>query len=362
MNAGTKTVMVIDDNLVNLQLTGKALKDEGYFIILAQDGKSGIEQLNTQIPDLILLDIMMPEMDGIEVCRFIKANEKWKDIPIIFLTAKNQTEDHVEGFYAGGVDYIIKPFKKEELLARVKNHIDLAGSRKIIFEMNRNREKLFGIIAHDIRSPFASIIQTIEAVNSGFITVDSPDFKEIINNLEIRVRETNTLLESLLEWTKMQSETIQMVFEEVNLYALLCSCIRLFEANAKNKNISVSLKSDSELTLYCDEISMHAVFRNLISNAIKFTPQGGSIDVSVNPNGKSVEIIVEDTGVGMPEIVLKKVFESGTHYVSIGTNQEKGTGLGLTIVKDFIIKNHGEIKADSTVGKGTKIKVTFPVL
>jgi len=123
-------ILIIDDTPMNLLIASKALENLGCIIDTAQSGVAGFEQIEKHIPSLILLDIMMPEMDGYEVCRKIKANEKWYDIPIIFLTAMEQTEDMDEAYKAGGVDYITKPFKSEELLIRVKNHLELAASRR----------------------------------------------------------------------------------------------------------------------------------------------------------------------------------------------------------------------------------------
>ncbi|HEY4785580.1 MAG TPA: response regulator, partial [Bacteroidales bacterium] len=143
-------ILIVDDNLKNLEVLTKILKEEGFLISLAQDGGEALDQLNNITPDLILLDIMMPEMNGLEVCRRIKQNDKLKEIPVIFVTAKNQTEDLVEGFKAGGVDYISKPFQRDELLVRIKNHLELTGSRKRIIALNRTRDKIYSIIAHDI--------------------------------------------------------------------------------------------------------------------------------------------------------------------------------------------------------------------
>ena len=178
-NSG-KFILIVDDNLKNLQLTATLLKGEGYLLSLAEDAGSALAQLESFVPDLILLDVMMPGIDGFELCRIIKKNEKFREIPVIFLTAKNQAEDLADGFNAGGVDYLSKPFNRLELLMRVKNHLELSHSRKKILEMNKTRDKLYSIIAHDIRSPFSSITLTVSAIANGYLEPDSEDFKEII--------------------------------------------------------------------------------------------------------------------------------------------------------------------------------------
>ena len=160
MQSTAKHILIVDDQMKNLELTANILQGEGFRISLAQHGEKALELLKSQTPDLILLDVMMPGLSGLETCRRIKQLPALKDIPVIFLTAKNQSEDLVEGFEAGGVDYIIKPFRKQELIVRVKNHIELADSRNRILQMNKTRDKLYGIIAHDLRSPLSGITQT----------------------------------------------------------------------------------------------------------------------------------------------------------------------------------------------------------
>jgi two-component system, sensor histidine kinase and response regulator len=303
---------------------------------------------------------MMPDMDGYEVCRRIKAVEKWKEIPIIFLTANSHTENLVEGFDAGGVDYITKPFKSEELLVRVKNHIELAESRKTILEMNRSRDKVYSIIAHDIRSPLSGILMTLDTIDQGYLDPNSEDFKEIIHQLKIRTKDTSTLLTSLLNWTRAKDENIVLHPKDTNINQLLNSCIQLLEAVAKNKNVSISMIMDGKIDCWCDEVSINTVFRNIISNAIKFTPNNGAITIQGKSVGSNVEISITDTGVGIPEDAIRKIFEENQHYSSSGTANEQGTGLGLMLVKDFMKKNNGNLQVESKLNEGTVFTVLLP--
>lgn len=354
-------ILIIDDNPMNLLLTSKMLENKGYLSITAESGLEGIEQIEKELPSLILLDIMMPEMDGYEVCRKINEVEKWKEIPIIFLTAMGQTEDLVEGFEAGGVDYITKPFKNEELLIRVKNHLELADSRKKIVEMNRTRDNLYSIIAHDIRSPLSGILQTIDAIVQGYFDPASDDFKEIIQHLQIKTSETSKLLNSLLQWTKMQGETIGIQLKNTNINTLITSCIQLLEPIAKNKEITlISTVSENE-TAWCDEVSIQTVFRNIISNAIKFTEIKGLIQISANRQDDWLDVTITDNGVGMSDEAIKKIFEKEEHYSTSGTENEQGTGLGLIMVKDFIKKNNSKISVKSSLGTGTSITISLPL-
>ena len=268
----------------------------------------------------------------------------------------------MEGFDTGGVDYIIKPFKSEELLVRVKNHLELAHSKKTILEMNKSRDKLYSIIAHDVRSPLSGILQTIDAIDQGYIDPNSKDFKEIIHHLKIRTKDTSTLLSSLLQWTRLQDENVILQFKETNISLIINSCIQLLEANANEKDIKISNYIHEELEAWCDEVSIHTIFRNIISNAIKFTPQSGSITISASKTDSEVQICINDNGVGMSNETIQLIFEENKHYSSSGTANELGTGLGLMLVKDFIKKNNGKIDIVSKIGEGTSFYVILPIL
>lgn len=360
MNQKKKTILIVDDNPMNLLLTSHVLENEGYATLTADDGRIALKELEKQTPSLILLDVMMPEMDGYEVCRLINANEEWTEIPIIFLTANAQTENLVEGFKAGGVDYITKPFKGEELLVRVKNHLELADSKKMIVEMNKSRDKLYSIIAHDIRSPLSGILQTVDAIDQGYFDPNSDDFRELIHHLKIRTKETSTLLTSLLQWTRLQSEEIQLDLKQNDISVVIKSCIQLLEANAHDKDIRLIYEDTLPGVCIYDEVSMHTVIRNIISNAIKFTPISGSITIRINQTGTELQISIQDTGIGMSDEVIKTIFERNQHFSSSGTANEQGTGLGLMLVKDFVKKNNGQIMVNSTIGQGTIFTISLP--
>lgn len=353
-------ILVVDDNQPNLKVVSSFLKIEGYNIALALDGFSALKVLDENRIDLILLDIMMPGMDGFETCRKMKQNEKLKEIPVIFLTAKNQTQDMVEGFKAGGVDYITKPFNRDELLIRVKNHLEISRSRKKILDMNRTRDKLYSIIAHDIRSPLSGMALTINSITSGTIDVSGARFKEIMVQLKKSTHETLTLLDNLLEWTKFQEGAFSLKPRHTKLYPVACECLQLLKGNADNKNITIEQTIPENTEAFFDEVTIYTVFRNLLSNAIKFTPDHGKIFINADNEGDFVAIKIQDTGIGMSEANVKKIFEKNEPHVSPGTKHERGSGLGLYIVRDFVKQNQGKIKVESAEGKGTTIWVFLP--
>jgi two-component system, sensor histidine kinase and response regulator len=356
-----KSILIVDDSLTNIKLTAKILKEEGYLISIAQNGKDALKTLQAQIPDLIILDVMMPEMDGIQLCSIIKKNELLKDIPVIFHTAKDHTEDLVEGFKAGGVDYITKPFKRDELTIRVKNHIELAESRNKIIELNKTRDKLYSILTHDLHSPLSSIIMMIDLLNEGLIQPGGNEFKEIVNEINMSAKRTLSLLQNLLSWTKFKGETIHVKPKKDFIFQVIKDSVDLYDVIAKNKNINIDLDVDEDLQAYFDEVTIYTVFRNLISNAIKFTNENGTININYALCENHVEIIVKDNGIGMSGEVIRKLLSENGHHTSPGTKNEEGNGLGILMVKDFINKNHGTLKINSIVGKGSEFIVKLPV-
>jgi len=361
MNVTGKHIFIVDDNLNNLQLIARILKEAGFKISLAENGKAALNQLEKHLPDLILLDVMMPEMDGYEMCRLLKLDDRFKDIPVIFLTAKNQTEDLMAGFHAGGVDYIVKPFQKDELLIRVTNHLELALSKKELVEFDKTRSKLYSIIAHDIRSPMNNILFALQAINAGYFEVHSSEFNDMMHHLENATRHTNSLLDNLLDWSKFQGNVLELCPQINKIAPLLRECIQLLKASASQKNISLEINVADEVEAYFDELSMHVVFRNLISNAIKFTHKNGEISLSHHFKDDTLVIRVQDNGVGMNATTLSRLFEKKENYTTLGTHKERGTGLGLVMVKEFIEKNKGFLHIASSPGQGSTFDVSIPL-
>lgn len=357
-----KLILIIDDNPMNLAMASFILEDFGFNTCTAESGEAGIAELENELPALILLDVEMPDMNGYDVCRKIKEVEAWKEIPIIFLTGKKETENVVEGFEAGGVDYIGKPFEKDELKVRVDNHIEIAELRKTVLNMNSSRDKLYSIIAHDIRSPLSGILQTIDAIDQGYFDPSSEDFKEMMSHLKTRTKDTFTLLTSLLQWTRFQDEKVLTQPKQTDLFVVLNSCVQLLEANAASKTISLHLNMKESLMAFCDEVSIHTVFRNIISNAIKFTPNEGSITIDGKVDDSLATVTIKDSGVGMSSNAISNIFEKNQHFTSSGTQNEQGTGLGLMLVKDFVKKNNGTIKVESEIGVGTTFIIQLPII
>ena len=354
-------ILVVDDNQENLKVVSNFLKEMNYKIALALDGDSALQIVRENKIDLILLDIMMPGMDGFEVCKILKEKPETKDIPIIFLTARSESLDIVKGFQLGGVDYITKPFNREELIIRVRNHIELSLSRIKIIEMNKTRDRLYSIIAHDIRSPFSGIRMTINAIADGYLEPGSSKYVEIMNQLVKTTSETSRLLDNLLSWTKLHSDSVIFYPRLNHIFPVINDSVQLLKLAADNKKISLNVDVADNLTAFFDETTMTAVFRNIIYNSVKFTQENGLIKISADKIPGYIRVIVKDNGVGISDEIMKKVFIDKDYFSSRGTNKEQGSGLGMFLIRDFTEKNNGKLEVKSKPEEGSEFSVCLPL-
>jgi PAS domain S-box-containing protein len=256
---------------------------------------------------------------------------------------------------------LIKNNKVNGLISIIVDISGLKDNEKKIIEMNFMRDKLYSVIAHDIRTPFSSISLTLSALANGYLEPGSDEFKEILKHLEKTANETSILLDNLLEFTRLQSKSLSITPKYLAVYPVLMETIQLLRANAEKKNIGITYDISDDLIAYFDETSVNAVFRNVIFNAIKFTPENGNIDVIAAIDGVYARVTVADTGIGLSEELIRKIFIDNEHYTTPGTNNEQGSGLGSFIIKDFIKKNNGKLEITSKPGSGTKIFVYLPL-
>jgi len=367
MNNQDFNILIVDDNSKNLQLLGKILQEQHYRIAVAKGGLAAIDIATRINPHLILLDIMMPEMDGYEVCEKLKTYKQFKDTPVIFITAKTELTDLVKAFQVGGVDYITKPFKKEELLVRVETQLSLVQSKIIINKQNKtleeiikSREQLYSIIAHDLRSPLGSIKMSLQALLGNKIPMDSGDAKELMASLLQTTSETSDLLDNLLLWSKNKTSSLQVHFEANSIKVILDQIAKLFQLKIQEKNINLEFDVPAESIASADSIMLTTIIRNLISNALKFTNIGGQIKVYTEEKDENILIHVKDSGIGMSPEEIEKLFHSNTHFTKFGTNNEKGSGLGLLLCKDFALKNNGDLKVISEQNVGSTFILSLP--
>ena len=368
-------ILIVDDVSENIQILSNILYQQGMNILIAQSGRETLNIISRKTPDLILLDILMPDMSGYDVCKQIKSTPETKEIPIIFLTAKTQPEDIIKGFEAGAVDYVTKPFNPTELLARVFTQLELKKFHDIITEQNRQlaeqnirlhqlnatKDKFFSIIAHDLKNPFNTLMILSEILKDELSNSGLDDSEKYARMIYQTTEQSYRLLKNLLEWANSQTGKIQFTPKHVNLKKIIKTSIRALEIQANNKQIALNTDIPEDISAFADVRMISTILRNLVSNALKFTKSGGTISVRARDRGERIEISVSDTGIGINKEDVKKLFRLDTHHSTLGTAKEKGSGLGLILCKEFVEKHKGELWVKSEVGEGSRFTFTIPL-
>jgi signal transduction histidine kinase len=360
-------ILLVDDTEANLRVLGPLLRAEGWSVAAATRGEQALKLIAQRRPDLILLDVMMPEMDGFEVCRLLRANPETHDLTILFITALNDEENIVRGFREGAQDYIAKPFRQAELVARVRTHLALRQTTlraekqaADLTRLNADKDRFYSIIAHDLRSPLAGFLGLSEALAANLTEFSPSELAQSMDDMAKSARNLYQLLENLLEWSQLQTGRMECRPERLELPVLLGELAELFSQSAQQKNLDWKLDLQPA-TAWADHRMMHTVFRNLLSNAIKFTPAGGQVTLHCATVGGKAVGEVTDTGEGIPPNLLTNLFTPGSKPVSkTGTAGERGTGLGLVLCRELIDRAGGAIAARSGPGPGSVFTVTLP--
>lgn len=370
INNSDYTVLIVDDVDANVLLLKLLISRAGYKTLTATNGKEALQVAMDSNPDLILLDIMMPIMDGHEVAKRIKEMPDKAHIPIIFLSALNSTEDIVEGFKLGAADYVTKPFNKDELLTRINHQVDLIHAKKTIVQQTielkktiQGRDKLYSVIAHDLRSPIASIRMVMEVLISGIPKeVLDPDMYELLIMANRLTDDSFNLLDNLLKWTKSQTGRLNTVFQDdIHIMDLVTGVVDVMRGVAKLKNITINLFGTTNQKARLDIDMTKTILRNLISNAIKFSFENSTVEISVLEEESRVVIAIKDEGQGISEEQQKLLFKADTHFTSYGTSNEQGSGLGLLLSNEFVKRNGGTLWFTSEEGKGSVFSFDIPI-
>lgn len=369
INPSDYKILVVDDVDSNVLLLKVLLNNEKFQVVTANNGAQAIEQVTKEKPDLILLDVMMPGMDGYEVAVRLKSNQDTRDIPVVFLTALNDTSSVVKGFRTGANDFISKPFNKEELIIRVIHQISLIAAKRIILKQTEElrktimgRDKLYSVIAHDLRSPMGSIKMVLNMLILNLpITSIGDEMFELLSLANQTTEDVFALLDNLLKWTKSQIGKLNVVYQDIDMVEIVEGVIEIFTMVASLKSITIKKQLPEKMSVYADIDMIKTVIRNLISNAIKFSNEGAEIFVSVEERDGSAWVSVKDYGCGIDEESQKKLLHTDTHYSTFGTNNEEGSGLGLLLCQDFVNKNGGKLGFTSVKGEGSTFFFSIPL-
>ena len=360
-------ILVVDDISKNLQVVGGLLRNEGYRIAPATSGPQALERVQAETPDLILLDLMMPEMDGLEVCRRLKADPLMQAIPVIFLTASNEMEHLVKGFEVGAVDYVTKPFNPPELLARVRTHLELKHARDTIVRygqelsrLNEEKNEFMGIAAHDLRNPLSAIKGYAEMMREepGMVERERAELLGRIHEASTRMAD---MVQNLLDANRIERGEMSLNLAPTELATLLASIVETQRVHAMAKQQTIHLENEnSPVAVLVDRTVMVQVLENVISNAVKYSPSGKDIFVRLKKLPEAIRIEVQDEGPGLSVEDQKKLFGKFARLSAKPTGGEHSTGLGLSIVKKMVEAMNGKVWCESELGNGARFIVEFP--
>ena len=333
-------ILIVDDTPQNTQVLGTILLKRGYRINVARNGRHALDVIEKVLPDIILLDVMMPELNGFETCKILKSSKKTKDIPIIFLTAKTDTEDIVQGFDLGAVDYVTKPFNSTELLMRVQTHLDLKFSKEIIAKVNKEQKELLHILCHDLANPFNAIISVLS------IAEDYLKFDSYKNDLLRAAKSGTDIIKMVRDMRSVEEKKLDLINTSL-LYSITQSYFLLGSLFTK-KNIELKINIEKDIEIMVESSSfINSVLNNIFTNAIKFSYPDSSIIVNAEKKGKYVYLSIKDFGIGMSEKMVKNIFSIAKNNSRPGTTGEKGTGFGMPIIKKFVNAYGGDVEVIS---------------
>ena len=368
INRSDYKILIVDDVVSNVLLLKILLTNEQFQVCTANNGTTCIEVAKTEHPDLILLDVMMPDINGFDTAVVLKKDATTRDIPIIFLTALNTPQDLVRGFQVGANDFLTKPFNKEELVMRVMQQISLVAAKRIIEKQNselratlNNRDKMYSVIAHDLRSPMASIRMVLNlVVASASPETVGQELYTLLDQANRESEEVHDLLDNLLKWTKSQTGRLTVVKQELNLNDIIPGVVEIFDIIAQTKRIKLDYQPlDGDVKVIADNDMLKTIVRNFLSNAIKFSPEDSTIEIILKEEGDFAKVSVCDHGVGIAADRLGSIFHKGE--TTYGTDGEEGSGLGLQLCQDFARKNDGDCTVESIEGQGSTFSVLIPL-
>lgn len=358
------TLLVVDDEVINIDILLDAFGDE-YSVHVATNGAAALDSVHKAPPDLIILDVMMPGMDGFEVCRRLKADPISQEIPVIFLTSLNETTDKAKGFTVGGVDYVTKPFQFADVRARVEVHLELRRQKQELQqsydklrELETLRDNLVHMIVHDLRSPLSVVINCLELAEMEALPTDAADW------IAKGLNSSRTLLgmvSTLLDISKIEAGQMTLDVAAVDMEELAVEVMQMVEPQKGQRNLTLTSPGEiGELTGDADLI--RRILQNLMGNALKFTDKDtGIIAVSIeNAGSDRVRVAVADNGPGIPPEYREKVFDKFCQVAARQQGHMYSTGLGLTFCKLAVEAHGGSIGLESEVGKGSTLWFELP--
>jgi signal transduction histidine kinase len=362
-------ILIVDDEPANIKVMGALLKDD-YKLVIATSGPEALECAQAEVPpDLILLDIIMPGMDGYEVCRRLKSDKKTRDIPVIFSTAMSGEEDEAKGLELGAVDYVTKPFSPAVVKARVKTHLHAQSQNKAlketITELNRLdklKDDFLAVCSHDLRSPLCNMLSFTDLLLADDSVQEK--HKDALKDIITLGNSLLALISDILDLSRIEAGREDSKMTPLSVFEVAKSTMNTIRYTAIPKGVKLELINNATNSSVSGNLnSLSRIFNNLLSNAVKFTPAGGTVKLQVDQmEDQKIAISVSDTGIGIREDSIPCLFDKFSKISKEGTAGELGTGLGLAITKELVEKHGGDIEVTSRVGKGSTFTVVLPTV
>ncbi|PIQ25874.1 hypothetical protein COW36_22320 [bacterium (Candidatus Blackallbacteria) CG17_big_fil_post_rev_8_21_14_2_50_48_46] len=363
-------ILIVDDVPANIQLVASILAGEDYELSFATSGMDALTQVKETDFDLILLDYMMPGMDGLTVAKQLKAETKTCDIPIIFLTAKTDEESVIAGFSAGAADYVTKPFNASELLARVKTHLQLKSSRDALQKRNQElqeaiqmKNRFLSIASHDLKNPLGVVMGFSSILSKYPVIMENDELSEIVDTLYKASTRMFELITELLDTAALELGRIELQISRVPLPILLQQVVAHYQpqAQTKDQELEFSFAENTNLCVMGDFNRLKQVIDNLLNNAIKYSPIGAKIKVHIAQANEKALIEIQDQGPGFSEEDLKNLYGYFQRLSAQPTGGESSTGVGLAIVKQIVDLHHGQILLKTAPEQGSIFTVVLPL-
>jgi two-component system, sensor histidine kinase and response regulator len=358
-------ILMVDDNPVNLQVLTSMLKQSGWRPRPVTSGRLGLQAARNEPPDLILLDVNMPEMNGYEVCEALKADARLADIPVIFVSALGETMDKVKGFAVGGVDYVTKPFQLDEVRARVATHLELRRQQRELRtnyeklrESERLRDSLVHMIVHDLRSPLTAISAYLELFAQEATKLGAETQEDIASAMHA-TRNMVRMINGILDVSKMEAQMMKLDLRECDLVQVVAASMNDLESLVGARRLAFESPAAPALVLADQEIVARIV-QNFLANALRFTPSDGEIRVGVVVEEEQVRVFVADTGPGIAPDFHHSIFDKFAQVGGPASSRNRSTGLGLAFCKMAVDAHGGRIGVDSELGKGSNFWFTLP--
>jgi two-component system sensor histidine kinase/response regulator len=356
------TLLIVDDSLENLKLLCDFLHSFGFSILVAENGEAALEQANEARPDLILLDVVMPGIDGFETCRRLKENENTRNIPVIFMTALANTSDKVKGFELGAVDHITKPLQPEEVLARVTTHLTIQNLQKSLQKQIIERDKLIAeldafahTVAHDLKNPLGLVTGYVSFLENNWPAIPAGEIREILQTIAQTGYKMSNIIDELLLLASIRQKEVKL--NPLDMRNIVTEALLRMEYMIEKYQAKITISEEWPAALGHAQW-VEEVWVNYISNGLKYGGQPPRLELGATPQTDgTINFWVRDNGPGLTPEKQARLF---TRFTRLDETRAKGHGLGLSIAQHIIEKLGGEVGVESEVGQGSVFSFTLP--